>query len=256
MKMEEAFHFNTDQYKKALTSPTFSHTRLAKAIYRKRANQTSSKTHAVVSFLASPLTGGASLLPMSISLRNAAVSAQKLLLLEQEWTRRGHPRLPPPPSACARVVPVVIAVGTSLITVGIDVGVADHVLGASVGGVLTPDPVLGGLVDANGYAIFDSVIPTEALLDEALATTVGVAIEDAGDKHAAERAASGNTGVDDAAGTSKVKESEIPLPNTPVAEDEKKEMMDACTTNPICSEKATQAQAGINSTPSTINEGK
>ncbi|KAF9479929.1 hypothetical protein BDN70DRAFT_920900 [Pholiota conissans] len=123
MKLKETFYFNKDDYRSTIAKKDFSHTDLAKEIYRKRAKKLSAKVRAGVSLAAATVTGGASLLSSAHSARNISVENQKLKLLEEEWRRRGQPELPKS-KLKDKIIPITIAAGTSLFTVGIDIALS------------------------------------------------------------------------------------------------------------------------------------
>ncbi|KAF8192187.1 hypothetical protein BJ912DRAFT_963222, partial [Pholiota molesta] len=117
------FPFDEDEYLNTISGKYFSHTALAKEIYRKRAKRLSAKVHTGMGILAATLTGGAALVGTAIAGRNISVESQKLEMLEAEWARRGQPMLPKSKFK-DKIIPITIAVGTSLFAVGIDIALS------------------------------------------------------------------------------------------------------------------------------------
>jgi hypothetical protein len=152
MKIKETFHFDEDEYLNTISGKYFSHTALAKEIYRKRAKRLSAKVHTGMGILAATLTGGAALVGTAIAGRNISVESQKLEMLEAEWARRGQPKLPKSKFK-DKIIPITIAVGTSLFAVGIDIALS----GASPDQFyqFTPDADLNGYIVSSYYTIVD-----------------------------------------------------------------------------------------------------
>ncbi|KAF9479928.1 hypothetical protein BDN70DRAFT_894543 [Pholiota conissans] len=152
MKPTETFHFDEEEYLNTISNKYFSHTALAKEIYRKRAKKLSSKVRTGVGILAATVTGGASLVGAALSARNMSVENQKLDLLEAEWRRRRHPPLPKN-SLKDKIIPITIAVGTSLFAVGIDVALS----GASPDQFyqLIPNTAVNDFVISEYYTVVD-----------------------------------------------------------------------------------------------------
>lgn len=146
MKFKETLHFSQKKYREEQRSK--SHVEIAQAIYRKRSKRLTSKVSTGVSVAAAVVTGGHSLVASAISGRNISVESQKLEILEEEWANRGQPRLPES-TARDKIIPVTIAFGASLFTVGLDVALA----GASPDQFfqLTPDPQLNEFLIGNVY---------------------------------------------------------------------------------------------------------
>ncbi|KAF5309218.1 hypothetical protein D9619_012737 [Psilocybe cf. subviscida] len=146
MKFKETLHFSEKKYREEQRSK--SHVEIAQAIYRKRSKRLTSKVSTGVSVAAAVVTGGHSLIASAISGRNISVESQKLEILEEEWTNRGHPPLPKS-TARDKIIPITVAFGASLFTVGLDVALA----GASPDQFfqLTPDPQLNEFLIGNVY---------------------------------------------------------------------------------------------------------
>jgi hypothetical protein len=123
MKLLETLHFSENNYQQTISRKYFSYTTLAKEIYRKRANETTAKTRLAMSIATVHLTGGLSFLSAAANCRNMSVEARKLKVLEVEWARRGQCRLPER-SIRDQIILISIAIGTSAITIGIDIGLS------------------------------------------------------------------------------------------------------------------------------------
>ncbi|KAF9478934.1 hypothetical protein BDN70DRAFT_993793 [Pholiota conissans] len=149
MKMLETFYFDRTQYQYNISHKNFSYTTLAKEIYKKRANRLTSTMHTGMNIVAIPFTGGFSGISAILTCRNVSVESQKLSMLEVEWARRGQTMLPH--RTITDVIHITIAVGTSLLTIGIDVlGMSDCVMDQFIEGT----PVV---FDLDGHLISEAL---------------------------------------------------------------------------------------------------
>lgn len=148
MKFTESLHFSQKKYREDLRTKNLSHIALAKEIYRKRSKRLSSKVSAGAGVAAAFVTGGHSLVASAYSGRNISVESQKLAILEEEWAHRGHPPLAES-TLRDKVIPITVAFGASLFTLGLDVALA--AAGPDQFFQLTPDPALNEFLIGNVY---------------------------------------------------------------------------------------------------------
>jgi hypothetical protein len=94
MAIGELFEFDATVYHQKISSPFYSDAELAANIERKRHNRQSAAVGAGAGISIVWLTFGASALTSAAAVRNFAVASQKLEILEEEWEKRGHAKIP------------------------------------------------------------------------------------------------------------------------------------------------------------------
>jgi hypothetical protein len=170
MKIKETFHFDKREYVNTISGKNFTYTELAKEIYRKRAKKLSAKTKTGIGILAATATGGASLVGSALAGRNMSVESQKLKMLEAEWARRGQPKLPKS-KLKDRIIPITIAVGTSLFAIGIDIALS----GASPDQLyqFTPNADLNEFIISKNYQLMDQALSSAGNFVQGKVVSVG-----------------------------------------------------------------------------------
>jgi hypothetical protein len=130
MRLEEVFHFNDASYRKKIQRKEFTYAQLAKGIYAKRRNITTSKVTVYTTVICVPVTFGVSLLATANAFRNINVEKRKLFLLEEEWQRCGQTRLPKR-FIKDTLIPVILTTAIGVLTFTVDVGISSMAANAA-----------------------------------------------------------------------------------------------------------------------------
>lgn len=94
MAIGELFEFDSDAYKRKISSPFYADAELAANIIRKRRNRNGAACGVCSSVGVAFVTFGASAITGAASCRSYGVASQKLDILEAEWAHRGHAKMP------------------------------------------------------------------------------------------------------------------------------------------------------------------
>lgn len=120
---KEYFHFDEDGYEYKISRPYYPTSTLRNNIYQKRRMIVAAGTAICGGVLLSVITSGASLLALPLPARKLDVEKQKLRLLEAEWIRCGHNKLPSR-TVEDKIIPCLVTGAASAVCCGIDIGIA------------------------------------------------------------------------------------------------------------------------------------
>lgn len=120
---EEYFHFDEFAYRCKISSSSYPTGTLRDNIYQKRRTIVVAGTTIYGGLMLSAATSGASLFALPLPARKLDVEKQKLRLLEAEWIRRGHNKLPSR-TVKDKVIPCLVTGAATAVCYGIDIGIA------------------------------------------------------------------------------------------------------------------------------------